>query len=504
MSDISNRSLTSSLPKLLSDSSEEDAEIVQQHEEMTLGNDSEFEGFRGKRLRNESDSGERYEDDDGFTTVSRNAKRFNRSLSKSSDPKKIATDMMNKYEVCITSIEPLPKQIALAKMLRKHNVDDIKRIKYKSSFKVLILFNCQEKADVLLKCKAIADLGLRCQMTFELNLCYGILKQMDLEIDIKELHNSLKCDYEIISLIRLKRLNEEGVWIESETIRIGFKSSTLPPYVYGYGCRFKVEPYTFPVSQCSGCWKYGHIRKYCPKNKVFCPKCGQNHVNCETKDYKCLNCGGPHMSLDKTCPIFYKEKQIRDIMSKETCSYRKALIIYHKNKHTQENETVIVSKYTLDKVHTRTKTYRDVLTHSEMNTSTCHEQENNPEKDSISLKDDNRGQTQGSNKKKKNGESRIGKHKKERVEIHGQNKTSTSGNSENDKIETQRSESRPTFSFVRLMQKFKDIIMSNTAFEDKVKSFCNIAISEIFSYVVEMMKDGNILNNFLYSLSNGY
>lgn len=61
---------------------------------------------------------------------------------------------------------------------------------------------------------------------------------------------------------------------------------------------------------------------------VICPKCGNKHTNCQIKVYKCVNCSGNHMALSKNCPIYKKEKRIRELMSEFNCTYQKALTTY--------------------------------------------------------------------------------------------------------------------------------------------------------------------------------
>lgn len=199
-----------------------------------------------------------------------------------------------------------------------------------------------------------------------MNLSYGIIRNIDLDVEEEEIKDNLVSDCEILSIRRLKRMNYSGKWINSETIRICFKGSTLPDYVNGYGCRFKVEPYMFPVTQCSGCWKYGHVVRYCPSRKIICPKCGENHSNCETTSYKCINCKGQHMALNRSCPVFIKEKMIRTIMRDSNCTYGKALATYlSKQKseatHREQTQTNLPSQQSVEKIRGTEKSYRDVL-----------------------------------------------------------------------------------------------------------------------------------------------
>ncbi|CAK1582501.1 unnamed protein product [Parnassius mnemosyne] len=279
--------------------------------------------------------------------------------------------------------EVLPKQFGMAKLLRLLNIENIVKMIYKSAYRVLIHFEKEESAVKLLKSEKLSRLGYRAQRADETTFSYGILRQIDLETEEKEILENLSCEHEIISIKRLRRMSDSGEWIDSETVRICFKGTTLPPYVYGYGCRFKVEPYTFPVSQCSGCWKFDHLSRSCPIKKIICPKCGNNHPNCDTDKFVCVNCKGPHMAMHKKCPIFLKEKEIRNIMTKQNCTYRKGLEIYFKGKGSQEiytrsediesNRNINYSQ--LESTQNTQKTsYRDIvitetLIHSDSSTS---------------------------------------------------------------------------------------------------------------------------------------
>ncbi|KAH9634452.1 hypothetical protein HF086_008286 [Spodoptera exigua] len=126
-----------------------------------------------KRKEREDD----YSAEDDFITVEkRKPKKFNRSDSSEFLPNKRVDrnknqneqiEDINTYEVCITSMESLPKQMALAKLLRMENIKGISRIKYKSFNKVLLQFNKEEEANNLLSCQKFKDMGFRCQKRIE-------------------------------------------------------------------------------------------------------------------------------------------------------------------------------------------------------------------------------------------------------------------------------------------------------------------------------------------------
>ncbi|XP_063891873.1 uncharacterized protein LOC135117209, partial [Helicoverpa armigera] len=199
-------------------------------------------------------------------------------------------------------------------------------------FKVRIEVDNEFSANKIEKCQAFIDRNWNIQRAMERSSSYGVIRDVDLDLSDEDILKCISCKKppEIISVYRLKRRDPEGIgWQPSEAVQVCFKGSFIPQYVYVEGLRIKVTPYLFPVSQCSKCWKYGHLYKKCPSSKVVCPKCGGPHENCETETFRCVNCSGKHMALAKnSCPVFLKEKKIREIMNEFNCTYRKALSVY--------------------------------------------------------------------------------------------------------------------------------------------------------------------------------
>ncbi|CAH0402174.1 unnamed protein product [Chilo suppressalis] len=137
------------------------------------------------------------------------------------------------------------------------------------------------QAEKLVSNKKLVEKDIRAQFTDQGYLSYGIIKGVDLDISEEELVKNLDSPIEVISAKRLKRLHSDGNWVDCETVRLCFKSTIAPSHAYIYKCKFEIEKYVFPVTQCSKCWKFGHIKKFCKLNKNVCPKCGGSHVNCE-------------------------------------------------------------------------------------------------------------------------------------------------------------------------------------------------------------------------------
>lgn len=242
--------------------------------------------------------------------------------------KKLNSDDIEMY---ITCNEKMPKLFALAKIFKTYCLTDIEKVKYVNPFKVRVDVTSEECASKLESCQELIAKGWRINRAMEKNLSFGVIKNVDLEMEDEEILRSITSpeNTELLSIYRLKRRYQgEDGWKECESVRLCFKGSFLPNHVMVDGMRIRVDPYVFPVSQCARCWKLGHVTKRCPSNKMVCPKCARDHENCETKSYRCVNCNGKHMAMTKSCPAFVKEKKLRDIMAEFNCTYRRALTIY--------------------------------------------------------------------------------------------------------------------------------------------------------------------------------
>ncbi|CAH2095582.1 unnamed protein product [Euphydryas editha] len=309
----------------------------------------------------------------------------------------------------------------------------------------------------------------------------------------EEIREIFQCQNKIVSVKRLKRLTGDGQWVDSETIRMCFQSSTLPPYIHGYGCRFKVEPYTFPVTQCSGCWKYGHLVRFCPTKKIMCPKCGNDHANCETTKYTCLNCNGNHMALDKSCPVFTKEKEIRKIMSSENCSYRKAFEKFEDKKRTFINDLMsecsgIENEFTSTKQSTK-RTYRDIVV-----TEAIIHKEN--------LQKNNLGGTENTNERKTKNKSEKKKRKRNQKEAGLTEYSRVSNTNSLEEITSeeefcQNTEKIKESTIKRIFNRLKDIVFSKNDFQEKIKQIVNLVIEEFTKVIGELIERGNIYNNLM-------
>lgn len=448
-------------------------------------------------------------DEEGFTTVTRRRSKRPAIRKSSSNDDNDDFEMekepeeTEKIEVSVTSKVILPKQMTLAKLLRAENIQKILNVKYKSPYKILIEFDDQENAHKLLTNKKFAELDYRCQLTQGLQTIFGVVRNIDLDIQEEEMKESFESELEILSIKRLKRYLDNGEWIDSESVRVCFKSSALPPYILVYGCRFKVERFTFPVTQCSSCWRYGHSKKFCPLKKSYCPKCGKLHTNCDTKLFYCINCKGDHMALDRTsCPIYHKEKEIREIMSEENCKYRKALAIYnnkrkfHQGKNNKKEANQEVNSQHINYNESLNKTYRDVLiTEAQIHNENIRELSNSEQEDEL-MQTPVTGLQKLKRKKKKvnKGTGAVNDidctiEDKERERCQKENKDEEKG--------------RKRFNFTLMLLKIKEICFSPLSFEDKINKVFKVFIEEIKTLVIGLFQNNDILKNLFCLFYNG-
>ncbi|XP_045496916.1 uncharacterized protein LOC123695196 [Colias croceus] len=295
-------------------------EVVRSNINNTMQESVECENVEQNRKRTRTVEGSDDTSEEGWNVVSRSRKAVRR-LSGTSE---------ERVDVCVTSTKQLPKQLTLAKLFKNNNIKGVKRVKYTHSYKMIVTFDENIYAQSLIECKTFKDMEWRCYKTSEVGVSYGVIRDIDLEASDEDILSNLKCEREIVAIKRLNKRNFDGTasWIKCEALRLGFKGNSIPSHVFLYGLGIKVDPYIFPVTQCSRCWKYGHSRFQCSSTKVICPKCSRDHENCDTMVFKCVNCSGNHMALQKVCPVFQTERRLRELMSQFNCTFKKALSLY--------------------------------------------------------------------------------------------------------------------------------------------------------------------------------
>ncbi|XP_046143286.1 uncharacterized protein LOC123988191 [Osmia bicornis bicornis] len=117
--------------------------------------------------------------------------------------------------------------------------------------------------------------------------------------------------------------NEEVEWVEGAAIRIEFKGDRLPTeLLLGEGhIGLKIHPYIEKVKQCYNCYAFGHFQNQCKMLEKRCLVClSKEHGRCD-KSPKCLNCGGAHTSLARTCWMYQRERAVKKVMAYKNVDY---------------------------------------------------------------------------------------------------------------------------------------------------------------------------------------
>lgn len=477
-------------------------------EEQSVGEGEEMESMteeglcrleeKYKQERPNKRNHEENESDDSWTEVKRKEKKVRQSADY------IQNGDMSMFEVYISCKEVLPKQFNLARILQENKITNVSHIKYINPFKIKLQINDDKEIMKLMECEKLLEKGWKFHKAMETMYCYGVIKDMDQDTKEEEIIKSITCP-NTSTLLSAKRLDRrdrrEGGsgWCPSETIRLCFGGTALPPFVYVFDVKTMVEPYIHPVTQCSNCWRMGHSRKMCTSKNVVCPKCGDNHENCETRTLKCVNCMGNHMALSRDCPIYLKEKKIREIMSEFNCTYRRALTMYVPPdspllppERTEYSRVAPFSSNAFVNVNERTPTFAEIVkTTAEIHTNnfdvdSSHEYSAHPKTNMQRLK----SQKQKKTKKEYDEWSDMLSEKEEHSDDHS-------------RPEFEKSESKKKVSVNELWTRLKEVIfIKHLDFQTKFRDVVKLCIEWLIIVVVENISDMSMMKNIL-NLING-
>lgn len=159
----------------------------------------------------------------------------------------------------------------------------------------------------------------------------GVLKMVDTILSEDYLLKNIETTHKVMEVRRMTRKitdrnTGKEVSVKRQMIVVSFLGSELPKEVRIDNVNFPVEPFIHPVVQCFSCLRYGHSSRQC-KGKRRCKLCGDNHEEggeC-TKEKLCVHCNGTnHDSLSRVCPIFKKQKSIKQMMAFKNISFREA------------------------------------------------------------------------------------------------------------------------------------------------------------------------------------
>lgn len=213
------------------------------------------------------------------------------------------------------------EKLAISSAIRQFCINGVKYLKPINKYKVGIVFNMANNANVFLNNEKFhKNVNMTPSIPAAATEITGVLRGVPLELSNKSIFSLLASTSNVIQVRRLTtrvRVNEDFEYKPTGTVAVTFAATQLPQYVHLDSWRHEVSPFIPPVKQCLQCLRYGHIAKFC-KNSVKCSICTENHnfKECivEIENAKCYNCDGNHIAVSRECPI--KKQKINENKTK--------------------------------------------------------------------------------------------------------------------------------------------------------------------------------------------
>ncbi|KAJ2937183.1 hypothetical protein O0L34_g19296 [Tuta absoluta] len=197
----------------------------------------------------------REEDEEGFEKV---LSQREKKLIKIQEP----------VEIYIYCKEKMPKQFTLAKLFKEQGIVGVNKIKYLNPYKIRVEAKDEVVAGQIMLCRKFEELKWRFQRALEVDVSYGVIKGVDLDLTDDEIRMSISCPEPamLVAAKRLRKRDISGGWVNCEAVRLAFKGTIVPPYIYVDQLRIAVEPYVHPMLEVletgAHSWKV-FLRKYC-------------------------------------------------------------------------------------------------------------------------------------------------------------------------------------------------------------------------------------------------
>ncbi|KAJ8919750.1 hypothetical protein NQ315_006279 [Exocentrus adspersus] len=178
--------------------------------------------------------------------------------------------------------------------------------------------------------------------------CKGIVRFVDKNISDEELLNYTKCKNANMRIMEVRRLNRKVnennsiKYLPTGSVCFTFSGKILPKEVNIYNLGMRVEPYIMPVVMCFNCLRYGHTKNQC-RGKTRCMNCSTIHEMPCQNAIKCFHCEGGHISINKNCPEYQRQRRIKEIMSLDNISYYDAQNLVPKSSNVAYNPPLFKS-----------------------------------------------------------------------------------------------------------------------------------------------------------------
>lgn len=227
------------------------------------------------------------------------------------------------------NLHPMSVGHLLHKKLKVQNITKIQKV---GRNRVRVEVKTTKDANMLIENENLKEEQLKAFIPNNLIERKGVIKEVDTTFSDEYLLENIESPNAVTSIRRFKRkidIDGEAVYIPRQTVLVSFEGNVLPPFVIINSVVCPVEKYIQKVVQCYNCLRYGHVAKQCKSSNTLCINCSkkkeENHSCKDPEDTFCFYCkSNDHKTIHKKCPVFEKQKQIKQFMSDNNVTYIEA------------------------------------------------------------------------------------------------------------------------------------------------------------------------------------
>lgn len=234
------------------------------------------------------------------------------------------------------------KKFTFLKKIVDFGEEGILHIKETSKKAYKIECKSKEVANKLILEQPFKSIDVDIRIPFQNKYQTVIINDVDIDITDNDLKVILGRVEKVHSIYRFsKTINTEDgpKQIPTKTVKISFEADFLPKYAEIIHMRCHMKPFIPKVKICGNCCNFGHLEKFCKRDKR-CKECGEQCVQRCTKTRSCPSCQSPeHAFGDKSCLTLEKEELIQSIMVLKKLSYPEARAEFYGEKTDAEVPT---------------------------------------------------------------------------------------------------------------------------------------------------------------------
>lgn len=224
--------------------------------------------------------------------------------------------------------------VVIGLKLKQLKVKGIREVKKISRKELKVIFTSKDMANEFLESEISEKIGVEAYIPDYNVYKVGIIFDIPTLYDEEYLRENLEAKVPIVGIQRCQKRKfvngrKTNEWIPANTVKLTFRSQSVPDdVIFGYSGR-KVKPDVPNVTQCYKCTRFGHIQRYCKQERHTCTRCGTQHDfspdNPCTNGVRCFHChSDQHGSTSKECPEFMRNKLIKESMFFKNITFTEA------------------------------------------------------------------------------------------------------------------------------------------------------------------------------------